>query len=580
MKRFISFIFIVSQIFINAYADWDETYEETINLFDQGEINKAINTMMPYANSGNDVAQNIVGYFFLEQGEIAKARLWFDKAVIQGNVEAMFNAGLTYDGINNTGLGSQFVNLSKAKDYYLKAASAPGDSECKYKSLVNCCIIMHKNDKQTEEAITLLQAKLRETEHAGLRRILADFYTITGKPWQAVKMYRAAAEYGDMDAMYEMGMINMNPDHLKGANVSRDTKEALRWFTKIAEINNPDYKDFWGSRTGRAMRYLTTLHAELYYETFDKKHLEACLKWGCRSNHDMFAEEIMFQLYQEGLSDSKNFSTYEEWTDHLEAKYSLDSDVDGDFKNTGMSRPNTFALIIANEQYEYEPEVPFASRDGNIVFKYLNQLLGIPKENIRLISDASLNKMKYELEWLKDISLAHDGAQNIVYYAGHGMPAEDMSTSYLLPKDGFSRNVSTGLDLNEMLAEISATGTKTTVILDACFSGAKREGDMLVSARGVAIKQPKPQVTGNTIVISACSDKETAYSIDSQQHGLFTYYFLKKLKECEGRVTLGELNDYLYRNIQQQSISLNGKLQTPCISVSPDLADDWRTIIF
>lgn len=48
---------------------------------------------------------------------------------------------------------------------------------------------------------------------------------------------------------------------------------------------------------------------------------------------------------------------------------------------------------------------------------------------------------------------------------------------------------------------------------------------------------------------------------------LFTYYLLKKLQETKGDVTLGELGDYIKTKVEQQSIVVNGKLQSPSMRV-------------
>ena len=114
------------------------------------------------------------------------------------------------------------------------------------------------------------------------------------------------------------------------------------------------------------------------------------------------------------------------------------------------------------------------------------------------------------------------------------------------------------------------------VFMDACFSGAKRDGDMIVAARGVAIKAKEEKPKSATVVFSATSDEEAAYSYKDENHGLFTYCLLKKLQESKGDVTLGDLADYLSKNVRQKSIVINGKKQTPTISPSDDISQTWQ----
>ena len=117
---------------------------------------------------------------------------------------------------------------------------------------------------------------------------------------------------------------------------------------------------------------------------------------------------------------------------------------------------------------------------------------------------------------------------------------------------------------------------RVTVFLDACFSGAKREGGMLASARGVAIKVKQTAPQGKMIVFTAAQGDETAYPYKDEQHGLFTYFLLKKLKESKGDITLGELGDYLTMEVKRQSFVENGKQQTPSVLPSMTFTDTWR----
>ena len=51
---------------------------------------------------------------------------------------------------------------------------------------------------------------------------------------------------------------------------------------------------------------------------------------------------------------------------------------------------------------------------------------------------------------------------------------------------------------------------------------------------------------------------------------------LKKLQDTAGDVTLQELGEYITKNVSQQSILLNGKSQTPCVTPSASLDASWR----
>ena len=119
-----------------------------------------------------------------------------------------------------------------------------------------------------------------------------------------------------------------------------------------------------------------------------------------------------------------------------------------------------------------------------------------------------------------------------------------------------------------------------TVFLDACFSGATRKGDMLASARGVAIKARADAPTGKMVVFSAAQGDETAYPYREKGHGLFTYYLLKKLQQTKGNVTYGELGDYITEQVGRTAIVENSKPQTPTVTAAPALAQTWKSMEF
>jgi hypothetical protein len=256
----------------------------------------------------------------------------------------------------------------------------------------------------------------------------------------------------------------------------------------------------------------------------------------------------------------------------------LKSIVDTDIPHTNQSNNNTFAVIIANENYRNEAKVPYALNDGDIFRKYCQHTLGIPEKHIHYVPDATLNGLKAEINWLKDVLYAHEGeAKVIFYYAGHGVPNESNQSAYLLPVDGFGSDITTGYLLDDLYQTLgNAPSAGTILFLDACFSGAKREGDMMVAARAVAIKVKKNVPIGSMVVFAAAQSDETAYQHDEEKHGMFTYYLLEKLQETKGDVTLEELGDHIITEVRKSSVTLNRKSQTPSVIPSASLMDNWK----
>ena len=253
------------------------------------------------------------------------------------------------------------------------------------------------------------------------------------------------------------------------------------------------------------------------------------------------------------------------------------SSVDTKIAVNDAKDENTFVVIISNEDYKHEESVPFAKNDGEVFKIYCQKTLGIPESNISFVPNATLNEMSYELDHLAEVLNAYDGtARAIIYYTGHGMPDEDSKDAYLLPVDGYSQKPTSGMSTKELYTRLGSMNSKSIMVfLDACFSGARRDGKMLASSRGVALKVNSDPVGDNTVVFSAAQGNETAYPYQSQQHGMFTYYVLDKMQQSGGCTTLGELSDYVTTNVKRRSVVENKKSQTPSVMVS-SRNNSWR----
>lgn len=255
------------------------------------------------------------------------------------------------------------------------------------------------------------------------------------------------------------------------------------------------------------------------------------------------------------------------------------SDVDKNIPMTSRVADKTVAIIIANEDYKNVTPVASALNDGETFAEYCKKTLGIPEQNVILRENVTYAEMISALRQLNQyVNALGDNVDVIVYYAGHGFPDEGSKDAYLLPVDGDGTSTATAYPLKKLYSDLSSMGAENVMVfLDACFSGATREGGMLAEARGVALK-PKPvSAEGNMFVLSAASDQETALPYTEKNHGLFTYYLLKKLQDSKGNVTLKELSNYVEDNVKKSSLAVNKKLQTPSTSVSGKLKDTWNS---
>ena len=244
------------------------------------------------------------------------------------------------------------------------------------------------------------------------------------------------------------------------------------------------------------------------------------------------------RLYNNFADNNQNIVTDKSTTVEI-------SDVDVDIPINNINKPNTYALIIGNEDYSSfqtglntEINVDFAINDAKIFKEYCNKTLGIPEKQIKLLINATFGQMNQGIAWLNNLAKIDDGnAELILYYSGHGLPDEQTKESYIMPVDISGNNVSQAIKLTDVYNKLLEHPSKrVTVFLDACFSGGARN-QSLIAAKGVRIEPKKNILTGNIIVISSSTGDESSGVFREEQHGFMTYFLLKKLQESKGNVS-------------------------------------------
>jgi len=270
---------------------------------------------------------------------------------------------------------------------------------------------------------------------------------------------------------------------------------------------------------------------------------------------------------------------------------SLTSDIDKNIPENNCdpsNNKNRYALIIGNENYSKyqtglnsESNVDFAINDAVTFSKYAEKTLCIPKENITFLPDAISSVINQQIQRHKDIIryTQNGDAELFVFYAGHGFPDEITKESYLMPVDISGSNVKNGISLSNLYKDLTEfPSSKVIVMLDACFSGGGRNAGLL-EARGVKIKPKEEAVKGNLVVFSASSGEQSSLPNKEKQHGMFSYYLMKKLQETKGDVTLGDLAEYIEGEVQLNSVKLNNKSQNPVVLTSSETQNIWKSMM-
>ena len=374
----------------------------------------------------------------------------------------------------------------------------------------------------------------------------------------AYTYYRRAAERGFTPAMRELSRC-----YKDGLGITPNSTKSQEWQGRYN-------KKFTGEELPSILSFYKKGETKTLLSNNDIKDL-----------NENKTNDYNINLHQNEVNNNKRINGILNKKDSILHNTHIISDVDIDIPlNKTNSNTSTFAVIIANENYHFVSKVPYAERDGEILEQYLTKAVGLPQDHIKTYKNASFGNMAAALKHIENLSEAFGKDLNLIfYYAGHGMPNEKTKNPMLIPIDGDAAIPETCYDLDKLISTLGGLNAKSVVVmLDACFSGTERGNNMLMAARGIRIKSNQSEPIGNMVIFSASQGDETAYPYNTEQHGLFTFFLLKKLQENKGDVTLGELSDYITEQVKRQSVVSNGKLQTPTVAVSPTIKDSWRNL--
>lgn len=105
-----------------------------------------------------------------------------------------------------------------------------------------------------------------------------------------------------------------------------------------------------------------------------------------------------------------------------------------------------------------------------------------------------------------------------------------------------------------------------TVVLDSCFSGAGGRSVLAQGARPLVMMTTSTVLPSNMAVLSATQGSQISTSSPEKGHGIFTYYFLKAIKD--GKKDIAEIYEYIKPLVEDDAKQINVQ-QSP--SVSPDV---------
>lgn len=257
---------------------------------------------------------------------------------------------------------------------------------------------------------------------------------------KAVKYFRLAADQGDATAQTYLGYC-----YITGQGVQQDYKEAVKYFQLAA-----DQGDDMG------LNNLATCYEYGYGVPINYYQALMYYKEAAESGNEL-AEVGLANLQKKLLSQDNGFGSETTITKSYNQS-NIDSFIP---QNSVNYESKTFAVIIANENYNFVSNAPYACNDGEVLEKYLTCTIGLPKGHVKIYRNASFGNMVAALRYIENLSEAFGKDLNLIfYYAGHGMPDEKTKNPMLIPVDGDVAIPETCYELDKVISTLGGLNAK------------------------------------------------------------------------------------------------------------------------
>ena len=232
---------------------------------------------------------------------------------------------------------------------------------------------------------------------------------------------------------------------------------------------------------------------------------------------------------------------------------------------------NLWAAVIGINDYPNARGLKYAVNDALAFKNYLNQNIGVPENNIFLLTDQ--NATKENIQHLLGTKLKRQTATEdtvIIFYAGHGAVETDPSNpdgdgfeKYLLPYDADLNDLyTTSISMDEVRKIFNRISAERLIfIADTCYSGASGGRTMVTSKTRANLSDKfyeRISKGKGRVIISSCSANEISKEDDNLKHGIFSYHMLEGLKggadqDGDGIITVSELFSYISRKVPEAS---------------------------
>jgi len=247
---------------------------------------------------------------------------------------------------------------------------------------------------------------------------------------------------------------------------------------------------------------------------------------------------------------------------------------------------NVWAVLVGISDYQFKGEggvapLQYADKDARDLAEALKQS-GWPEYSIRLLTNADASKRNVEVALENWLSKAGPDDLILLYWSGHGFPDPDDPTKvYFACYDTNPHATATGYRMDRVVNTLRERGARNVVVMaDTCHAGKliTRDSKRNISIATIdSMTQQKPVPRGWIYMVGAESDRQAIES-SSWSNGAFTRVLLEGLGgeadgfqsagPKDGIITTGELKEFLYSRMPDETQRVLGTAKRPTITTS------------
>lgn len=244
---------------------------------------------------------------------------------------------------------------------------------------------------------------------------------------------------------------------------------------------------------------------------------------------------------------------------------------------TGTASPATgdkWALVVGISNYQDTTlNLKYSAKDARDFYDYLLQDGHFKSDHAKLLvdSDASRENIMSLLgdSWLPKTVKPNDLV--VLYVSSHGSPSEmDVKgENYLVVYDTKKDKLyATGISMQELIDKIKRriNTERVLIVLDACHSGATREGAKGLYKAQNFDSETITQGSGQMVICSSSPD-QASWESKNYPNGVFTRQLIEALKQQK---SIAQAYSQLKDKVQDEVLRDRGQVQTP------ELKNAWK----